>query len=134
MVRFLLDTNILIYAMNKRPESVFNKLKSLSVGEVAVSSITIAELQYGASKSSKVEHNRRMLQEFLAPFELLDWPQQATEIYGTIRTNLERSGKIIGAMDMMIASHALYSGLILVTNNTKHFKDIPDLRLENWVN
>lgn len=103
------------------------------MAEVAVSSITVAELEYGADKSSRPEQNRNALLAFLSPLEILAFDEMAVLHYGEIRAYLEKTGKIIGAMDVLIAAYARSISLTLVTNNTKEFSRVPNLRLENWV-
>jgi len=98
-----------------------------------VSSITVAELEYGAYKSQRREQNRAALNQFLIPLEILPFDETATQTYGKIRAELERRGIVIGSMDMLIASQAMSLGLTLVTNNVREFSQIPDLTLENWV-
>ncbi len=132
-MHYLLDTNICIYIIKKHPIKVLNRLRQQSIGEVAVSSITLAELEYGADKSSRPEQNRNALLAFLSPLEILAFDGMAALHYGEIRAYLEKTGKIIGAMDMLIAAHARSISLTLVTNNTKEFSRIPNLHLENWV-
>ncbi len=132
-MRYLLDTNICIYIIKKHPIKVLNRLRQQSIGEVAVSSITLAELEYGADKSSRPEQNRNALLSFLSPLEILAFDEMAALHYGEIRAYLEKTGRIIGAMDMLIAAHARSISLTLVTNNTKEFSRIPNLNLENWV-
>jgi len=132
-MRYLLDTDTCIYIIKKQPVEVFNRLKKCSIGDVAVSSITVAELEYGAAKSSRPDQNRNALLAFLSPFEILPFDDQAAIHYGDIRSHLEKTGKIIGSMDMMIAAHARSIPLILVTNNSHEFARVPDLRMENWV-
>ena len=98
-----------------------------------MSSITVAELEYGAYKSQRREQNRAALNQFLIPLEILPFDETATQTYGKIRAELERRGIVIGSMDMLIASQAMSLGLTLVTNNVREFSQIPDLTLENWV-
>lgn len=132
-MHYLLDTNICIYIIKKHPIKVLNRLRKQSIGEVAVSSITVAELEYGADKSSRPEQNRNALLAFLSPLEILAFDEMAVLHYGEIRAYLEKTGKIIGAMDVLIAAYARSISLTLVTNNTKEFSRVPNLRLENWV-
>lgn len=131
-MRYLIDTNICIYVINKRPVEIIRKFKEVKIGDIGISSITVAELQYGVSKSSNKERNRQRLNEFLAPFEILSFDEVATKHYGDVRAQLERSGKVIGTLDMLIAAHALSKGLIVVTNNEKEFKRVKGLSIENW--
>lgn len=130
--RYLLDTNICIYIINRRPPEVVLRFDGLSFGDVAVSSITVAELDYGAAKSGS-ERNRAALQKFLAPLEVLPFDDEATRHYGSLRACLERLGTPIGPLDMLIAAHALALDCVLVTNNVREFSRVPMLRLENWV-
>jgi len=131
-MKYMLDTNICIYIIKEKPEKVINKFHTLDVGDICISSITLAELEYGVEKSQYTERNRLALAGFLSSIEILSFSDKAAESYGRIRTNLERQGNIIGAYDLMIGAHALSENLILVTNNTKEFQRINNLSLENW--
>ncbi len=133
-MNFLIDTNICIYIINRHPPEVIQKFKDSEVGQIAISSITVSELQYGVSKSKYREHNLKRLEEFLTPFQILPYDEYAAKYYGEIRSQLENQGTIIGPLDLLIAAHALSQNLILVTNNEKEFKRIPSLKVENWVN
>ncbi|RCJ33975.1 twitching motility protein PilT [Nostoc punctiforme NIES-2108] len=132
-MRYLLDTNICIYLIKQKPQKVLDKFQTLSISDVGISSITIAELEYGVAKSQQQEKNRIALMQFLLPLEIVEFNQASATIYGSIRSDLENRGLIIGAMDMLIASHALSLGVTLVTNNVREFSRIPTLLLENWV-
>jgi len=132
-VNCLLDTNICIYLIKKKPLKVLKKLSEYAVSDIGISSITVAELLYGVEKSSLQERNRDALNGFLAPFEIMPFDDLAAEVYGRIRAGLERKGTPIGSMDMLIAAHALSLGVTLVTNNTKEFKRVPHLQVANWV-
>jgi tRNA(fMet)-specific endonuclease VapC len=132
-MQYLLDTNTCIYIIKKKPIEIFEKFSNINLGEVAISSISLAELEFGVSKSQFVDKNRMALFNFLLPIEVLSYTHSATFYYGELRTKLEREGKVIGSMDMLIASHALSENLILVTNNVKEFSRIPSLKLENWI-
>ena len=132
-MRFMLDTNVCIYMIKGKPPQVLSRLKDFSLGDVSVSCITVSELEYGVAKSSKPQQNRDALDAFLAPLEILPFNGEAAHRYGQIRAYLEKEGKLIGAMDMLIAAHALSASITLVTNNTKEFGRIPGLRLENWL-
>ena len=131
-MEYLLDTNICIYIIKKKPAEVFEKLKKVMLGDVGISSISLAELQYGIEKSSNPEKNREALEIFLTPIEIVDYGYEASVDYGKIRAELERKGTPIGPLDMLIASHARSLDLVLVTNNVKEFERIPGLRIENW--
>ncbi len=130
---YLIDTNICIYIMNHHPPEVIDKFKMVGVGEVAVSSITVSELYYGACKGSLRQKNIRRLEEFLQPFSILPYDEDASRSYGIIRTELEKKGKVIGPLDMLIAAHALSRKLTLITNNVNEFNRIKSLHVENWV-
>ena len=132
-MNFLIDTNICIYIMNNRPQVVIQKFKSFDVGNIGISSITVSELQYGVCKSKHQKQNLQRLEEFLIPFEILPYDENASKYYGKIRTQLERQGNVIGPLDLLIAAHALSNNLILITNNEKEFKRIKSLKVENWV-
>lgn len=131
-MKYMLDTNICIYIIKEKPEKVINKFHTLDVGDICISSITLAELEYGVEKSQYTERNRLALAGFLSSIEILSFSDKAAENYGRIRANLERQGNIIGAYDLMIGAHALSENLILITNNTKEFQRINNLSLENW--
>lgn len=134
MIRYLLDTNICIYLIKEKDPALKLKLYRKGIGCCAISTITLAELAYGAEKSSKVEQNKLALALFLAPFELLPFPTSAALSYGSIRQQLEKRGEIIGGYDLLIAAHALSEGLILVTNNVAEFSKVDGLPIENWSN
>lgn len=131
-MKYLLDTNICIYIMNKRPANVINKFKQREVGEIGLSSITVSELEYGVAKSNQRELNRQRLNEFIIPLDILNYDEFAAEAYGNIRIQLEKSGQPIGPLDTLIAAHAVSRNLILVTNNEAEFKRVANLKVENW--
>lgn len=136
-MNYLLDTNICIYIIKKSPEQVLKKLESIVKSEgknkIFLSSVTVSELYYGAAKSSQSEKNIDALKGFLAPFEIVDFDRASAEVFGRVRTGLERKGTIIGPYDLQIASIAIAHDLTLVTNNTKEFTRVAGLSLENWV-
>jgi len=132
-MKYMLDTNICIYIIKKHPESVLKKFKTEMMGNIAISSITLAELRYGVQKSHHQQKNKSALDEFIVPLEIFSFDENAAEYYGYIRADLEKKGKIIGSLDMMIAAHALSLGAILVTNNKKEFLRVPKLTIEDWV-
>jgi tRNA(fMet)-specific endonuclease VapC len=129
---FMLDTNICIYTIKNRPAEVIEKVKEFSPSDLVISAITVCELGYGASKSTNPEKNRQTLVKFLAPFEICPFNEQAASHYGDIRAHLERSGNLIGAMDLFIAAHARSLSLTLVTNNLNEFERVPGLSTVNW--
>jgi tRNA(fMet)-specific endonuclease VapC len=131
-MRFLLDTNICIYIIKQKPAKVLAKFQTLNLSDIGVSSITVAELEYGAYKSQRSEQNRAALSQFLIPLEVLPFDERATQTYGQIRAELEPRGIAIDSMDMLIASQAISLGLIIVTNNVRELSQIPGLSLENW--
>lgn len=131
---YLLDTNICIYIIKRKPPGVIRRFQEISFGSIAVSSITVAELEYGSEKSFQRDRNKKALLNFLLPLEILLFDQAAAMEYGKIRTSLERKGTPIGSMDLLIAAHAVSTNLIMVTNNEKEFRRIDGLAVENWVN
>ncbi|AIE75612.1 MULTISPECIES: type II toxin-antitoxin system VapC family toxin [unclassified Synechocystis] len=130
-MKYLLDTNIRIYLIKKKPLQVLAKFQTLEVSEIGISSITVAELEYGVSKSQQQSKNRDALMQFLIPLEIIEFNQEAAIAYGNIRSNLESRGLVIGAMDMLIAAHALSLEVTLVSNNVREFSRISNLFLEN---
>ena len=132
-MRYMLDTNVCIYIIKKKPPQVIHRLKSLQISDVCLSSITFAELEYGVEKSQRPEQNRWALTEFLAPLDILPFDDAAARRYGALRHHSEKIGKPIGAMDMLIGAHALSLGIALVTNNVDEFRRIENLSIENWV-
>ena len=132
MTMYLLDTNICIYAINGRSPKIINTFKSLPIGEIALSAVTLAELEYGASKSTRRDHNRLMLMGFASPFKILQFDSRDAELFGILRVYLERAGTPLGPYDLQIASQALARNCVLVTNNVREFERIPNLKTENW--
>jgi len=134
-MKYLFDTNICIYLINKKFEYLIDRVEKYGIENIGISSITIAELEYGIAKSSSPhkEENRVALLEFLLPFKFIDFNQNDAYEYGRIRQDLQSQGKIIGNMDILIGSQAVSRELILVTNNEKEFKRIEGLAIENWV-
>jgi len=131
-MKYMLDTNICIYLIKQKPEKVLRHFKTHSVGDIGISSITLAELKFGGKKSEQVEKNRQALDEFVLPLEIADFDEKAAESYGKVRTALEKEGKPIGSMDMLIGAHALSLSVILITNNTSEFKQIKHLKIADW--
>ena len=131
-LQYMLDTNTIIYARNKRPPSVLDVLLSHDPSSICISAITMAELEYGVYKSSKPVQNRSALMLFLSKISVLPFNSDAASEYGEIRHILQTSGKLIGANDMLIAAHAKALNLTLVTHNTGEFSRIPALKLEDW--
>jgi tRNA(fMet)-specific endonuclease VapC len=127
---YLLDTNICIYIIKKKPIKVFEKFKELNIGDLKISSITYAELYFGAYNSQQVEKNLQTIKNFLLPFEIIDFDKKAAIEYAKIKVNLRKKGQVIGELDMQIAGVALSNNLILVTNNEKEFNRIDNLKIE----
>jgi tRNA(fMet)-specific endonuclease VapC len=119
MKDIMLDTNICIYIIKNKPISVLKKFQEYNIGDLALSSITVSELYYGAYKSQYIEKNLLALEHFLQPFNIVEYDLKASIKYGRIRATLEKQGNIIGGLDMQIAAHALSMDMTLVTNNTK---------------
>ncbi|GAA5138207.1 type II toxin-antitoxin system tRNA(fMet)-specific endonuclease VapC [Alloalcanivorax gelatiniphagus] len=132
MLRYLLDTNIVIYVIKRRPMEVL-EVFNRRAGEMGISTITEAELVHGAEKSQHREHNLRQVEDFTSRLEVLDYGRKAAAHYGDIRADLERKGTAIGVNDMHLAAHARSEGLILVTNNLREFERVDGLRVENWL-
>jgi tRNA(fMet)-specific endonuclease VapC len=130
---YLLDTNICIYIVNKHPVEIINRLEKYQPSEIKISSITAAEMEYGASKSKHREKNREALKNFMSPFDIINFDSMDAEIYGIIRAELERNGNIIGPYDMQLAAQALRADCIFVTNNIREFKKVKNLKIENWM-
>ncbi len=131
-MKYMLDTNICIYLIKQKSPKVVKHFKSHVVGDIGISSVTLAELRYGVAKSRRVEKNRQALDEFILPLEIADFDEKAAESYGNVRVSLEKDGKPIGSLDMMIGAHALSLGVILVTNNTREFRQIKHLKVADW--
>lgn len=131
-MKLLLDTNICIYLIKQQPETVLHRFLEYQVGDIGISSITLAELRYGVAKSKHREKNAKALDEFIIPLEIAPFDEEAAQAYGNIRATLEKAGTPVGAMDMLIAAHALSGGLTLVTHNIREFSRIPALTVIDW--
>ncbi len=132
MLKYMLDTNIAIYVIKRRPIEML-KTFNQHAGQLCISSITLAELLHGVEKSRFVEQNLKNVENFISRLEVLEYGYKAASHYGDIRADLERKGTSIGVNDLHIAGHARSEGLIIVTNNVREFERVPGLRLENWV-
>ncbi len=132
-MKFMLDTNICIYIIKQKPSGAIERFYQTDISEIGISSITLSELLYGVSKSSKPEQNQIALTQFIAPLDILSYDDEAAQYYGELRANLENQGKPIGSLDMLIAAHALSTNCVLVTNNEKEFNRVPKLKIDNWV-
>jgi tRNA(fMet)-specific endonuclease VapC len=133
VIRYMLDTNTCIAIIKHRPGTIKTRLATLSVEAVGISGIVAAELWYGVAFSQKKKQNESALKDFLDYVTELDWPFQAGKIYGRIRADLKGKGTPIGAMDLLIAAHALFLEAVLVTDNEREFQRVPDLKIENWM-
>ena len=132
-MQYMLDTNICIYIIKEKPPNVIERFLQTDVSQIGISSITLSELLYGVSKSSKPEQNQIALAQFAAPLEILPYDDAAAQYYGDLRAELEKQGTPIGSLDMLIAAHAISLGSVLITNNEREFIRIPNLKIENWV-
>ena len=132
-MKYMLDTNMCIYLIKKQPQNVFEKFRTLDVGDVCISSITLSELMYGVQKSQHHQKNKAALEEFLSPIEVRPFDEEAAVYYGEVIAALEKNGTMIGPLDTLIAAHAKSLNAIIVTNNMKEFSRVVDLRVENWI-
>lgn len=132
MIRYLLDTNIVIYVMKQRPPAA-REIFNTQHGYMAISTITLAELIHGCEKSLFPSRNLAAVEDFCSRLSILPYPSEAAWHYGAIRATLERAGQPIGINDLHIAAHARSRGLTLVTNNLREFERVPGLLLENWL-
>ncbi len=133
VTRYMLDTDCCIALIKDRPEPMRVRLSRLSKADVAISSIVAAELWYGVALSQKKRKNEAALRDFMEHVTVLNWPYEACVLYGRVRVMLQKKGTPIGAMDLLIAAHALWVEAVLVTNNTREFSRVPDLKIENWL-
>jgi tRNA(fMet)-specific endonuclease VapC len=132
MLKYMVDTNIVIYTINNRPDHIRALFKQHE-DQICISTVTLGELVFGAEHSQQVERNLADIEAMTARLEVLPYEDKAAYHFGQIRAELYRTGQPIGPYDMMIAGHARATGLILVTNNVKEFSRVPGLLLENWV-
>jgi len=132
MLKYMLDTNIAVYVIKRRPPEVLDTFNR-HAGQMCISSITFAELMHGVEKSAKPEHNLQQVEDFSSRLDILEYGRKAAEHYGDIRADLERRGTPIGVNDLHIAGHARSEGLIVVTNNLREFERVAGLRAENWL-
>jgi tRNA(fMet)-specific endonuclease VapC len=133
MMRYLLDTNICIYLIKRRPIEVLNRFRQHSPKDIAISIITLFELQYGVEKSQYRQKSEQALANFLRPLNIIQMDRSSVMEAASIRAKLEKKGTPIGPYDLLIAGVAKSENMVLVTNNTKEFKRVPDLELENWL-
>ena len=133
MKSYLLDTNICIYTINKRPIEVYKKFKRVKLESIYISSVTVHELYYGVQKSNRAENNLKVLDEFIQYLNIISFSDKDAVAAAEIRVVLEKAGKPIGPYDLMIAAQAFRGKYTLVTNNEREFKRIKNLEIENWV-
>jgi tRNA(fMet)-specific endonuclease VapC len=131
-MKYLVDTNILIYLMNSKSKKLLRKFTSKNIEQFCISSITVAELIYGARKSQNIDRNMSSAIKVISPLTILDFTGLDAFEYGDIRSDLEKKGKPIGGNDLLIAAQARRQNLIVLTANTKEFSRVPNLRIENW--
>ena len=130
MIKYMLDTDISIYTIKRKPIEV-KRLFNIHSGEICISTVTLGELIFGAENSKKRQFNLSSLEGFASRLEIISYDENAANHFGQLRQELK--GEKIGAYDFMIAAHARSLGLTLVTNNTKEFKRVDGLRVENWL-
>jgi len=131
-MKLMLDTNVCIDLIKEHLSSVLERFASHAVGDIGISVITLAELEYGVSKSSRPAKNREALDQFISPLEVAPFDRQATAVYGRLRATLEKKGQSIGSMDLLIAAHAVSLDVRLVTHNVREFGRVPGLQTEDW--
>lgn len=131
-MKLLLDTNICIYIIKQQPASVLKHFLEYQIGDIGISSITLSELRYGVAKSQHQDKNSKALDQFITPLEVVPFDDAAALAYGAIRATLEKAGTPIGAMDTLIAAHAVALGIPLVTNNTREFERVAGLDVVDW--
>jgi len=131
-MKLMLDTNICIYIIKQQPAAVLKHFLEYQIGDICISSITLAELRFGVAKSVHRDKNANALDEFIVPLEVAAFDEAAALAYGDIRETLERVGTPIGSMDMLIAAHAVSLGVSLVTNNTREFARVASLTIVDW--
>jgi tRNA(fMet)-specific endonuclease VapC len=131
-MKWMLDTNICIDVIKERPRSVLDRFRDHAVGDIGISVVTLAELEYGVSASSRPAKNRQALDQFVSALEIAAFERQATAEYGRLRAALEKKGQTIGSMDLLIAAHAVSLDVRLVTHNLREFGRVPGLKTEDW--
>jgi len=132
-MKVMLDTNTCIAIIKRKLPQVLGRFNAYKVGEIGISWITLAELEFGVAKSQHQEKNQAALDEFVLPLEIANFSREAARVYGRVRATLEKKGTPIGSMDMMIGAHALSLGVTLATNNTREFSRIKGLTVVDWL-
>ena len=133
MPLYMLDTDTCAFVMRGPSENLRGKLLATPIDEQAISVITLAELLFGIKLSSQAKRNRPALDAFVKHLTVMEWPEEAAEHYAEIRAHLHKSGQMIGANDLLIASHARCVGAVVVTNNEREFRRVPGLKVDNWL-
>jgi len=132
-MKWMLDTDTCIALIKRKPPELIKRLQTKAVGDVGMSSITLAELRFGVAKSARREQNRAALDQFLLPLDIVAFDELAADSYGNVRADREIRGTPIGPLDTLIAGHALSLNVVLVTHNVAEFKRVKGLRIENWL-
>ena len=132
-MKVMLDTNTCIAIIRRKPPQALQRFKAYKVGEIGISWVTLAELEFGAAKSQHLEKNQAALNEFVLPLEIANFDRETARVYGRVRTMLEKKGTPIGSLDLMIGAHALSLGAMLATNNTREFSRIKGLTVVDWL-
>ena len=132
-MRVMLDTNTCIAIIKRKPPQALKRFTAYKVGEIGISWVTLAELEFGVAKSQHLEKNQAALDEFVLPLEIASFDREAARVYGRVRAALEKKGTPIGSLDMMIGTHALALGVTLATNNTREFSRIKGLTVVDWL-
>jgi tRNA(fMet)-specific endonuclease VapC len=133
MMRFMLDTNVCVELLRGRAPGILRRLRRFAIDEIAISSITLAELQCGVAKSARPARHALLLAQFCAPLAIPAFDTLAAETYGRVRAGLEQAGTPIGPLDTLIAAHALTLAVTLVTNNQREFGRVAGLRVQTWL-
>jgi len=132
-MKVMLDTNTCIAVIKQKPPQALKRFNAYKVGEIGISSVTLAELEFGVAKSQHLEKNQAALDEFVLPLEIANFDRETARVYGRVRATLEKRGTPIGSLDMMIGAHALSLGVTLATNNTREFSRIKGLTVVDWL-
>ena len=132
-MKVMLDTNICIAIIRRKPPQVLKRFNTYKIGEIGISWVTLAELEFGVAKSQYVEKNQAALDEFILPLEIADFDRDIARVYGRVRAMLEQKGTPIGSLDTVIGAHALALGATLATNSSKEFSRIKGLTIVDWL-
>ena len=132
-MKVMLDTNTCIAIIKRKLQQVLRRFNAYKVGEIGISSVTLAELDFGVAKSLHQENNQAALDEFVLPLEIAGFDHEAARVYGRVRAMLEKKGTPIGSLDTMIGAHAVALGVTLVTNNTREFSRVKGLTVVDWL-